>query len=184
MWKKQYEENRRKKMESDPEYKDRVKNQRSRTPEENREYMKKYYQKNKHRWKKRTREQQDEINAKRRELYATDPEYRKSHIASVKEGRIKYPKTRLAQVLRKYGLTIKQYERMLKKQKGRCAVCKRKDSGDRRGHRMHVDHCHDTGVVRGLLCSNCNMGIGKFGDDPERLEIAAAYLRKTKPDKT
>jgi hypothetical protein len=45
--------------------------------------------------------------------------------------------------------------------------------------RKHIDHCHDTGRIRGILCSNCNIGVGSFDDNPDLLERAAAYLRKT-----
>jgi hypothetical protein len=46
-----------------------------------------------------------------------------------------------------------------------------------RGPRVHVDHCHISGKVRGVLCQNCNLGLGHFHDTPEKLERAAAYLR-------
>jgi Autographiviridae endonuclease VII len=76
------------------------------------------------------------------------------------------------QQLKKYGMTIEDYEVMLKKQGGRCALCRRK-AGKRR---LAVDHCHRTNRVRGLLCAPCNMGIGCFGDDPDLLGRVIAYL--------
>jgi hypothetical protein len=76
----------------------------------------------------------------------------------------------------KYGLTLEQYDEMLADQGGVCAICKR-SAADSRGYRMHIDHCHSTGVVRGILCVSCNLGIGSFRDDPDRCEAAAQYLR-------
>lgn len=75
-----------------------------------------------------------------------------------------------------YGITLEDYERMLAEQKGVCAICGTTESGGRSDN-FHVDHCHATGNVRGLLCVNCNRGIGHFNDDPTLLEAAAAYLR-------
>lgn len=66
---------------------------------------------------------------------------------------------------------------MLKTQGGRCAICPKKVSLD--GKALSVDHCHTSGKIRGLLCSECNRGIGYFTDNPELLEAAAAYLKKT-----
>ena len=81
------------------------------------------------------------------------------------------------QLLAKYGLTPETYEAMLAEQDGRCAICGTTEWRSRSDH-PHVDHCHDTGKVRGLLCRGCNNGLGHFGDDPDRLEAAAAYLRR------
>jgi Recombination endonuclease VII len=79
-------------------------------------------------------------------------------------------------LLRKYGLTLETFDAMLAAQGGCCAICG-SDKPYGKG-RFHVDHCHDTGVVRGILCHPCNTSIGTLGDNPERLEKAAAYLRK------
>lgn len=76
--------------------------------------------------------------------------------------------------LRKYGLTDEQYAEMLDQQDGRCAICRTDDYGIKG---PQIDHCHDTGQVRGLLCNRCNLGIGQLGDDPERMEAAARYVR-------
>lgn len=56
-----------------------------------------------------------------------------------------------------------------------CAICGRTEEEVGRPH--HVDHCHQRGHVRGVLCEPCNRALGMFGDDPARLEAAATYLR-------
>lgn len=80
---------------------------------------------------------------------------------------------------RKFGITIEQYDAMLQAQRGRCAICHRAQEDFAR--RFAVDHDHDTGVVRGLLCSQCNPGLGAFLDNEFILESAIEYLRKHRP---
>ena len=75
-----------------------------------------------------------------------------------------------------YGITIEQWEALLTSQGGRCAICRTDRPGGKGA--WHTDHCHATNKVRGLLCSECNIGLGKFSDSPERLEAAAKYLRR------
>jgi hypothetical protein len=82
---------------------------------------------------------------------------------------------RAAHLKRKYGMTPADFERMLAAQDGRCAICGAPPAD---GQSLHVDHCHDTGLVRGLLCFNCNAGLGMFDHDGERLGAAATYLRR------
>ena len=76
---------------------------------------------------------------------------------------------------RKYGLTMDGMAALLEAQNGRCALCSALLNGD---SRTHVDHDHETGRVRGLLCNVCNSGLGSFADSPERLRYAAAYLER------
>lgn len=76
----------------------------------------------------------------------------------------------------KYGITQAELDARLKAQNHRCAVCGGARNGI--GTRLHIDHCHDTGRIRGLLCSNCNTMIGLAKNDPERLLLAAAYLEE------
>jgi hypothetical protein len=78
-------------------------------------------------------------------------------------------------LLRKYGLTQDDYDRMLKQQNGCCSICQRPATSSRHG-RLHVDHCHASGQVRGLLCHHCNYGIGVFKDNPKWMRRAAAYV--------
>jgi len=74
-----------------------------------------------------------------------------------------------------YGLTPAAYDVMLADQGGQCAVCGATDPRTQAGV-FCVDHCHTTGVVRGLLCSACNSGLGHFSDDPDVLRAAASYI--------
>jgi hypothetical protein len=80
-----------------------------------------------------------------------------------------------------YGISELQYRDMLEKQNHRCAICKNPETSVIRGQTLSlaVDHCHDTRVVRGLLCSNCNTAIGLLKHDPRLLTSAIDYLRKT-----
>ncbi len=73
-----------------------------------------------------------------------------------------------------FGITLDQYEQMLEEQTGSCAICL--DHQCNFNERLAVDHCHKTGTIRGLLCSNCNTGIGLLLDNPELLIAATAYL--------
>ena len=84
-----------------------------------------------------------------------------------------------ADLKRHFGITIDDYERMLKEQGGVCAICKEvcKDTNAAGLPRhMPVDHCHKTGKIRAILCGKCNKGLGAFRDDPDLLMEAAAYL--------
>ena len=78
---------------------------------------------------------------------------------------------------RAYGLTLEGYYELLEKQGGQCATCDAKPEDQHHG-RLDVDHNHETGEVRGLLCNTCNRGIGFSGDNPDVLERQAAYLRE------
>jgi hypothetical protein len=140
---------------------------------------------------------QPEVNARRRHLWATDPDYRARKLAescrSIERRRRKARRdptyrARLRDAKRtnarrsflkvKYGISLEDYDAMLARQGGVCAACKNKK---RRSERLCVDHCHVTGKVRGLLCRNCNFGLGLFRDDADLVEAAAAYLRRASP---
>lgn len=107
----------------------------------------------------------EEIKAAARHKWQADPDHREKRRV----------RNRLAQrrmVFRKvYGISWADYEAMLERQGGACAICKRT------GLTLCVDHCHLTGEVRGLLCIRCNSAIGFCSDDPALLQAAAAYLQ-------
>lgn len=80
--------------------------------------------------------------------------------------------------LQLYGLTVADYDAILDTQDGKCAICGSTDPKGKRGN-FSVDHCHESGRVRGLLCTPCNAGIGQLGDSIDRLAVAIEYLRRT-----
>jgi hypothetical protein len=85
------------------------------------------------------------------------------------------PKNHLACACRKLGITVSDYETMLQRQKGLCAIC-----GNRcKFGRLGIDHNHATGAVRSLLCRSCNLGLGYFKENVIRLEQAIQYLKDT-----
>lgn len=90
-------------------------------------------------------------------------------------------KAKNADLRRSYGITLAEYETMLAAQNGNCAICKGpertrdKDGGPRR---MPVDHDHETGKVRGLICTHCNRALGMFKDNIQILKAAIAYVEK------
>ncbi len=109
------------------------------------------------------RRSQERKNAARRLATAADPDDRR--------------RRNLASAVGRYGITLDDYDRMFAAQGGVCAICSQPASGGiKAASRLHVDHCHTTGKVRALLCSTCNLGVGYFADDPDRMIAAAAYL--------
>lgn len=88
--------------------------------------------------------------------------------------------SRVQRLRQRYGITVAEYEAMYEAQGGVCAICGQSETGihyrTQEAMRLAVDHDHETGQIRGLLCRHCNMGIGQFGYDPERLRQAAAYM--------
>lgn len=74
----------------------------------------------------------------------------------------------------KFGITTERYFALISAQEGRCAIC-RIDFSTRK-YAPAIDHCHKSGKVRGLLCLNCNSGIGKLREDVQILQKAIAYI--------
>jgi NAD-dependent SIR2 family protein deacetylase len=73
-------------------------------------------------------------------------------------------------MMTRYGLSAAQFRALLEAQSHRCAICHGKPET------WHVDHDHETRVVRGLLCNDCNLGIGRLREDPDILRAAISYL--------
>ena len=102
----------------------------------------------------------------------------------IKKGQDKYDpiKQRDKNLRHAYGITLDEYNVMLEKQGGVCGICKTDNPKGRQSGRgkvkdFYVDHNHETGEVRGLLCNNCNRAIGNFKDDPTIIQKAVLYLR-------
>lgn len=95
------------------------------------------------------------------------------HARDIRRVRIHSPEEYRRKLLKKYGLTPESFARILTGQNNECAIC---DQLLMPGPRTHIDHNHATGKVRGLLCSNCNMALGKFQDSAGLLRKAAEYL--------
>jgi DNA-directed RNA polymerase subunit RPC12/RpoP len=80
--------------------------------------------------------------------------------------------------LKKYNITIDEYNNLLKKQNYSCAICGRKTSGRKDNDNFAIDHDHNTQKVRGLLCMQCNTAIGKLKENIEYFNKAILYLQK------
>lgn len=76
---------------------------------------------------------------------------------------------------RTFGISADEFDAILEAQGGGCAICGERPT---RVASLHLDHCHETGKVRGICCRSCNQGLGQFRDDPALLEAAARYLRQ------
>jgi len=113
-------------------------------------------------WSRTYREaNKEEIAERRRVRMETDPEYRENE-------RVRRRRSQVST----YGISMADYDLMLRRQGGVCAICKRKpDKG------LCVDHCHATKRVRKLLCLGCNSMLGFARDNPDLLDAGSAYLR-------
>lgn len=103
-------------------------------------------------------------------------EYNKTRRVQNKE-RV-YEIERKSKMKQTYGLSIEDYDRMLEKQGGGCAICGTTVPSERTRY-FTVDHCHTTGKIRGLLCTKCNRGLGLFNDHIQRIQDAAEYLKRS-----
>lgn len=114
---------------------------------------------------------------KRKEYF--DEYYKNNRLTKIASAKAIYklrPKTeeqRRRSSLKRYGLTIEQYDAVLKKQNNLCAIC---DLPCATGQRLSVDHCHETSEVRGLLCRKCNLMLGHADDSKKTLQKGIDYL--------
>lgn len=113
--------------------------------------------------------------ARRRKVYAEDPA---TYLAKHRAYRAKNPDrvrqwARASAVRRQYGLELVEVEAMRLRQGETCAICYEYLDPSK----MHIDHCHETGKVRGLLCQQCNHGLGNLRDSPELARRASLYLQ-------
>ena len=123
-------------------------------------------------WKTENREK---LALQQREWVAGNPE---KAATSTQKYREAYPErqavsNRKAKLKRRFNLTLEQYDRMAK---DGCQICGALNSTS--GRRLDVDHDHNTGDVRGILCNSCNLALGSMSDNPDRLRLAAAYLER------
>jgi hypothetical protein len=113
----------------------------------------------------------DELNARNKAYYRDNVDRKQFISARWRKNNPERAKllVRRSMLHRKYGLDVEAYADLLKWSNGGCAIC---------GFvgRLHVDHCHSTGAIRGLLCIPCNTSLGGFRDSPQLLRIAIAYL--------
>lgn len=119
----------------------------------------------------------DEARAKNTAWHARN----KERLAPIRKARMLAEPEKVARIARNsalkanYGITIDEYDNMFRVQGGKCAICQNKQ-----GRTLHVDHCHRTSIVRGLLCQKCNMAIGLLSDDTKILQRAINYLKVDK----
>lgn len=85
-------------------------------------------------------------------------------------GRVGKLAARKAHIKARYGITLGEWDSLFAEQGGKCAICLEVPINP------HTDHCHLTGTVRGILCPDCNKGLGLFKDDIARLQAAIKYL--------
>lgn len=110
---------------------------------------------------------QQDVNARR-----TDPQIKAKRASHMREYRKNNREAWLkASIKYRYNITLDEWNQMFDAQIGKCAICEKEFSGT-----PHVDHCHITGQIRGLLCGACNRMLGQAKDNPNVLLKGAAYL--------
>lgn len=91
-----------------------------------------------------------------------------------------YRKSKAHNLHASFGMTLEQFSSLVAACGGKCQICRRPETNPRRKS-LSIDHCHASGMIRGLLCSRCNLAIGLFRDDPITIRSAVEYLEKLFP---
>ena len=126
--------------------------------------------------KERNRKRKIDPELRRQQQRRSRLTNKEQHLCRQRQWRESNPdKVQNARLKNKFGITLSDYNETLKSQGGVCAVCSNQCSA---GRSLAVDHNHDTGQTRGLLCSTCNRGLGYFKDRVELLRAAIIYLEK------
>lgn len=150
-------------------------------------YMREYAKKNKEKRKEYLREyakrpeNKARIRANADERRSRDPEKARQKQSGYNKRYAEKHKAKIASHARykSTGWTPEAYQAALLKQEGKCAICgKVMLLGGTKADSAHADHCHLTNTPRAILCHHCNVGLGYFGDDVERLQEAIAYLKR------
>jgi hypothetical protein len=116
---------------------------------------------------------------KRQNVYAWREKNKEKYNADQRAYLAAHPEMRYGvEIKRRYGCTLEQYNEMLVKQEGKCALCDTLHNPAIKKGRLYVDHCHSGGQVRALLCGACNSMLGYAKDDPAVLAKAIDYLAK------
>ena len=151
----------------------------SQTKEQKAAYNREYYEKNKEKIAARQKKYKEKNKEQRAALKKEYNEKNKEQIAAYAKEYNEKNKEQLALYkkewnIKKYGLSLEDYNNMLDKQNHNCEIC----SVSFLDNKHFIDHCHTTNKVRGLLCLNCNTGLGHFKDNIERLTQAINYLQE------
>jgi hypothetical protein len=99
---------------------------------------------------------------------------RKKNVQKYNKSKKKRISNRKYELKKRFNLTLEDYDLLLSTQHNRCKICELHVSD--LPNSLAVDHCHQTGKIRGLLCTNCNLGLGNFRDNKNYLAAAIAYM--------
>lgn len=165
-----YENNKEKKNEYNKQYrlenKEKIKQQQQEYNKNNKEKIKEYYENNKESIKQKSKEY---YNKNKKKISKSGKKYRLENKEKIKQRDWKYN-------LKKYNLTENEYYEILNNQNGCCKICKTNQID--LNTPLHIDHSHETGKIRGLLCNKCNQGLGLFNDDILLLTESIKYLQE------
>lgn len=124
----------------------------------------------------------DKVSSSSKRHYYKDPS---AQIKRAQEHQKKNPdQKRHWYLMSKYNMSLEEFRALEKEQDFRCASCGDKESvvvaTSQKVRNLHVDHCHETGINRGLLCTRCNLALGYLLDDPEKIQSLLSYIKRWK----